>query len=104
MKNSIAALAFLHDRQVLHRSVGGASLLVSSLRAEDSASLRVKMGDFGFASKASQLDDSSVAKAREAGAVTPSETFAFLAAEDVYALGYVLMETIFTVLTRQAPP
>jgi serine/threonine protein kinase len=65
MKNSIAALAFLHDRQVLHRSVSAPSIVLSSINAEDSSSLRVKMQDFGFASRASQLDEASLFKARQ---------------------------------------
>ncbi len=41
LKGSIAALAFLHDRNILHRSLGSPSITLSTLRSDESSDLRV---------------------------------------------------------------
>ena len=54
----------------------------------------MSLRDFGFAARAATLDDASVRAAREAGAQTPAEMRTFLCAQDLYALGYALAETV----------
>ena len=48
VKESLCALVFLHERGVVHRSLGAPSVAVSSCDDADAARLQVKLRDFGF--------------------------------------------------------
>jgi len=99
---SIASLVFLHERGVVHRSLGSPSVSLSTYEAGEGQGLAVKLRDFGFASRIARLDDETLRAARNAGATAPSEIMAYLATEDIYALGYALAETIFSSLATKA--
>lgn len=101
IKECISSLVFLHERGVVHRSLGSPSVGLSSYQQTDAAQLQVKLRDFGFASRISRLDDETLRTAREAGANLPSEIMAYLATEDIYAMGYALAETIFSSLAEK---
>eukprot|EP00171_Calliarthron_tuberculosum_P010671 IDg10671t1 len=93
---AVAAVRYLHDTAgIVHRSLGLASLTVSSVEHKYADSLVVKIRDLGFAKPVSSLISSELEKARKAGAVTPGEITSFFFAEDIYALGYALAEYIF---------
>eukprot|EP00286_Rhodomonas_abbreviata_P011225 CAMPEP_0181332828 /NCGR_PEP_ID=MMETSP1101-20121128/25326_1 /TAXON_ID=46948 /ORGANISM="Rhodomonas abbreviata, Strain Caron Lab Isolate" /LENGTH=521 /DNA_ID=CAMNT_0023442547 /DNA_START=221 /DNA_END=1786 /DNA_ORIENTATION=+ len=96
IKECLATLTFLHERGIVHRSIGASSITLNSFDVTQGDRLQVKLRDFGFASRVALLDDSTLKKAQQAGARTPSEIQAFIASEDIYAMGYALAETIFT--------
>eukprot|EP00287_Rhodomonas_sp_CCMP768_P011246 CAMPEP_0196721128 /NCGR_PEP_ID=MMETSP1091-20130531/3771_1 /TAXON_ID=302021 /ORGANISM="Rhodomonas sp., Strain CCMP768" /LENGTH=575 /DNA_ID=CAMNT_0042062529 /DNA_START=9 /DNA_END=1736 /DNA_ORIENTATION=+ len=98
VKECLAALTFLHERGVIHRSIGPSSVTMNTFDVIEGDRLQVKLRDFGFASRAALLDDGTLTKAQRAGARTPGELLAFVASEDLYAMGYALAETIFTAL------
>jgi len=101
IKECLAALTFLHERGVIHRSIGASSITLNTFDVTQGDNLQVKLRDFGFASRAALLDDGTLRKAQEAGARSPGEMLAFVAAEDLYAMGYALAETVFTSLAAK---
>ncbi len=93
---ALRAVASLHAKGVVHRSLGGASLLVSTLDQTDAKNLRVKVRtlstymyalylladlpftrhqciDLGFAATASTIDGAEVEAAMRRGATSPLE-------------------------------
>jgi len=102
VKECISALVFLHERGIVHRSIGPSSIGLPFYIEEgpDAASLDVKLRDFGFAARIARLDDDTLQEARKAGASTPTQIMNFLATEDIYAMGYALAETIFGTLAH----
>lgn len=98
---AVGALRYLHNNAgIVHRSLGLASLTVSSIEYKYADSLVVKIRDLGFAKPMSSLISVELDKARKAGAVTPSEIARYFFAEDIYALGYALVEYIFAAFSE----
>mmetsp|Transcript_21816 Transcript_21816/g.34197 ORF Transcript_21816/g.34197 Transcript_21816/m.34197 type:complete len:281 (-) Transcript_21816:1114-1956(-) len=91
----LSALSFIHERGVIHRSLGASSVSLNTFDVVESQSLEVKLQDFGFASRIAAIDDGTLRKARESGAVTPSQIQTYLVSEDIYAIGYAIAETVF---------
>lgn len=100
---SIAALYFLHSKAgLVHRSIGLASIMVNTIEWQYASSLEVKLKDFGFAKRTSQLaEGKDLERARKNEAFTPAQISAFYFAEDVYALGYAITELVFSVFAKQ---
>mmetsp|Transcript_2300 Transcript_2300/g.3392 ORF Transcript_2300/g.3392 Transcript_2300/m.3392 type:complete len:405 (-) Transcript_2300:616-1830(-) len=100
MALALRAVAFLHSRGFIHRSLGPASLSVNTLDENLVNDLDLKIRDFGFGSSVSLLEDKEVKKAREHGASSPAEVSRYFFADDIYALGYAFMEIIFGSLSE----
>lgn len=96
---AIDALIYLHSKAgLVHRSIGLASLMVNTTEWRYASNLQVKIRDFGFAKPPSALvEGEELNRARRAEAFTPTEISAFYFAEDIYAMGYALVELIFSV-------
>ena len=63
---AVRALGYVHDRGVIHGSIGSGSLLLSSFSDQDSARLVVKIDNFGFARRV-VVPGSGQSKAGKAG-------------------------------------
>jgi len=98
MKESVSALVFLHERGIVHRSLGSSSISLSTIEFTEVNQLQVNIRDFGFAARVAKMDDETLQKAREAGANTPKEIVEFVTSQDIYAMAYALVETVFSVL------
>ena len=100
---SLSALQYLHTTAALvHRSLGLASIMVNTTELRLVSSLQVKLRDLGFAKPVSALiSGDELARAREAGAISPASIASFFFAEDIYALAYAFLEVIFSVFTRR---
>jgi hypothetical protein len=121
MKQSIQALATLHEGGMVHRSIGRGSFILSSTtmdRRQASSpmatmvsQLVVKLTDFGFAGLYKESTDSEefCARARAFGlyfrkgdATVASTNFAM--AEDMHALGFVFLGLLLTSLAELPTP
>jgi len=98
MLKSLQALGFIHDRGLIHRSLGAASLLVNTLDENFHLSLEVKLRDLGFAKSLTSLDEKALKKARDKGAITPGEIARYLQREDLAAMGYIFLQLTFSYL------
>lgn len=94
---AVNALQYMHESAgLVHRSIGLASISVNTIEERYAGTLSVKLRDLGFTKRASELvDTTQLLQARKAGAVTPSEIVLYMFAEDIYSLGYALVEYIF---------
>ena len=101
---TLEAVGFLHDRGIVHRSLGPASLLVNTLDENFPENLDVKIRDLGFAQQLSDLDDASIRKAREKGFSAPDAISRYFQSEDLKALGFTFMEIIFSYLGTAGQP
>lgn len=101
--SSLSALSFLHSQAgLVHRSVGLASIMVNTVQWNQASFLDVKLRDLGFAKTVSALaQGAELERARRNEAFTPAEIAAFYFAEDIYALGYALLEVVFSVFSEQ---
>mmetsp|Transcript_4582 Transcript_4582/g.9970 ORF Transcript_4582/g.9970 Transcript_4582/m.9970 type:complete len:398 (+) Transcript_4582:349-1542(+) len=97
-KESLKGVAFLHGRGIVHRSLGGSSLLLNTYDHFSANSVSVKLTDFGFASVGSQMDQEEVAKALRMGAASPLQVMSFYALNDLHGLGYVFLELFLSSL------
>lgn len=121
IRKSIEALATLHERGLVHRSIGRTSVVLSSTTMDkresvspfstNVANVRVKLTDFGFAvpyDTAAQDDDEFCARARTFGlTVGDSTTIAtanFCMSEDLHALGFVVLGVLLTSLAELPNP
>jgi len=101
-KQSVGAVAWMHGRGVLHRSLGGSSLLLNTYEQGAASRLGLKVTDFGFAALAAALPEEEVAKALRRGASSPLQVFPLLALNDLHQLGYLLLELVFASLADAA--
>jgi len=101
-KQSVSSVAWLHGRGILHRSLGGSSLLLNTHDQSLSKQLGLKVTDLGFAAIASALPEEEVAKAMRLGASSPLSVFPLLALNDLHQLGYLLLELIISSLATPA--
>ncbi|KAA8497065.1 Calcium/calmodulin-dependent protein kinase type 1 [Porphyridium purpureum] len=101
ISEALEAVGFLHDRGIVHRSLGPASLLVNTLDETTPTLFDCKVRDLGFAQQLSELDDQSLRLAREKGAVSPEALTRFFQNDDLKALGYSFLEIIFSFLSDE---
>ena len=100
MKSTLEAVAFLHEASIVHRSLSGASLLLST--SDDRVSNpRVKISDFGFASTITEAatDPGVLTRARALGCANSAfDITAFVTGEDLHAVGLLFLEFYFSSL------
>mmetsp|Transcript_13529 Transcript_13529/g.19961 ORF Transcript_13529/g.19961 Transcript_13529/m.19961 type:complete len:583 (-) Transcript_13529:9-1757(-) len=120
LQQSLEALATLHDTTGrVHRSIGRTSLILTTRQSQDKREsssiyatnvndLRVKLSDFGFSTSlggSNYVDEEFVVRARSFGlSFRPKEdsiaTRNFAMAEDLHALGFVILGLFLTSLAN----
>lgn len=117
MKQTIDAVAMMHESGIVHRSIGRTSIIISnkSLDKREAASpmntaisqLRIKLSDFGFSGffEASTQDEEFCVRARSFGLNFRKGdnnvlTTNFAIAEDMHALGFVFLGLLLTSLAE----
>ena len=115
LKQSLQALQTLHESDIVHRSIGRNSIILSSVGQDKQeasspyatvrARLLVKLGDFGFSGRISDSsnDEEFQIRARtfklniiKGASVLESKSFAI--AEDIHALGFVFIALLLSSL------
>jgi len=123
VKGAISALADIHEQGLVHRSLGRTSIILSSktqdkreavsVYATMTSNLIVKLSDFGFAvpqSKVTTDDPDFVTRARtfglsiQPGQETNVQIANFAMAEDMHALGFVILALLLTTLAELVTP
>jgi hypothetical protein len=121
LKQAIEAVATIHESGVVHRSIGRSSVLLSSkamdkteavsVYATLTSQLRVKLADFGFSGlyQEATSDEEFCSRARTFGLSFRKgdnnlATANFAIAEDMHALGFVLMALLLTSLAELPDP
>lgn len=113
----LQAVHFCHAAGVVHRSISGASVLMSTYRDSEHDALRVRLTDFGLARDLSSFEEatstghvdgefSNIALRIEAeaeGVAWPSGVMKWAKGTDSYALGLTLAELFFSALSRSGP-
>jgi len=114
-RGTLGALAFCHERNVVHGSVGSGSFLLSSFDDQDANRLVVKLDNFGFARRISlPPQSSSFSSSRINGGKQPVPLFpeprpfddspmALGRRGDLRQLAVVLLECILSALAEGAP-
>lgn len=106
MRSALGGVAFLHEASIVHRSLSGASLLLSTSddRITDPERIAVKISDLGFATTIADAatDPELLRRARALGcANSPFEITAFVTGEDLHALGLAFLELFFSSLVSK---
>lgn len=121
MKQSLEAIAVIHDSGVSHRSIGRSSLIMSSFAQDKTQAgsvyfvnpsfLVMKIGDFGFSGliELASYDSELRQRARTFGIAVQEgrltdEVKAFCQAEDLHALGLVFVALLLTSLAEVDGP
>ena len=122
LRQAIEALANLHESGFVHRSIGRSSLILttrntldtreaSSVYATALSNLLVKLSDFGFAvpSREATRDEEFRSRARTFGLNFEKDEYTvttvnFAIAEDMHALGFVMMGLLLTSLAEVTDP
>jgi serine/threonine protein kinase len=119
VKGAIAALASIHESGLVHRSIGRTSFILSTKAMDKreaispfntmTSSLQIKLADFGFSGlyKESTSSDEFCNRARSFGlnfrkGDCNCATANFAIAEDMHAIGFVLLGLLLTSLAE--PP
>mmetsp|Transcript_49408 Transcript_49408/g.119855 ORF Transcript_49408/g.119855 Transcript_49408/m.119855 type:complete len:252 (-) Transcript_49408:56-811(-) len=119
IKGMIEAVATMHEAGFCHKSISGNSFVLTAPNSQDkrepstiyftrTAGLSVKLQDFGFSCRlddVSQIDPEFVGRARSFGfsfreGETSIDTTNFAMAEDMYALGFVVLGLLLTSLSE----
>lgn len=110
---AVRALGFVHDRGVIHGSIGSGSLLLSTFSDSDSARLVVKIDNFGFARRVVVPGSTKAGKAGSSEPLYPAPFPVPSAADDSpLALGHrgdrrqlavVLLECFLGALSEAGP-
>jgi serine/threonine protein kinase len=121
IKGALEAVALLHESDIVHGSIGRSSVLLSSVGqdkteasspyATNASRLVVKLADLGFSKGLEQVtsDPAFLARAKSFGLVfardgeSSSITRGYAVAEDLHALGFVVLSLLLTSLA-QVPP
>ncbi|CAM9580752.1 unnamed protein product [Discosporangium mesarthrocarpum] len=96
MRGAVESLAFMHEAGVAHRSLGSPSLRISTVDERFPQQLEVLLSDIGFSTPVTELDEDTMHRARKFGATSTLEVADFLLREDLYSLGYVFLELVFS--------
>lgn len=121
IKGALEAVAHLHESGIAHRSIGRSSVLLSSV-AQDKAEasspystnlsrLVIKLADFGFSGRfeESTRDSAFRSRAKAFGLTfrqgeSSSATKGYAMAEDLHALGFVVLTLLLTSLAQVPTP
>ncbi|KAL7613174.1 hypothetical protein Lser_V15G07914 [Lactuca serriola] len=104
LQGAFRGLAFMHDNEMLHQSVGPASVVLNTMVDKDAAYLVPRLRDLAFAVdiQMSSLEENSGGlseglwrRARSAGAFSPMEKRAFGIADDIYGAGLLFAYLAF---------
>ncbi|XP_052179288.1 uncharacterized protein LOC127792732 isoform X2 [Diospyros lotus] len=104
LHGALCGLAFMHDHDRLHQSLGPASVVLNTMVEKDSAYLVPRLRDLAFSVdiRYSQLEEGSGKfteglwrRASAAGAFTPMEKRAFGIADDIYEAGLLFAYLAF---------
>jgi hypothetical protein len=119
IKGMVESVARIHESGLVHRSISGNSFVLTAIDSQDkrepstvyftrTASLRVKLQDFGFSSRfeeISEADPEFISRARSFGfsfrrGEQSLDATNFAMAEDMYALGFVVLGLLLTSLSE----
>ncbi|KAJ4951486.1 hypothetical protein NE237_028318 [Protea cynaroides] len=104
LRGAMGGLAFMHDRDKLHQSLGPASVILNTLVEKDAAYLVPRLRDLAFSVDVRYsvleegpeiLSEGLWRRASAAGAFTPMEKRAFGIADDIYEAGLLLAYLAF---------
>ncbi|XP_028125845.1 uncharacterized protein LOC114322685 isoform X1 [Camellia sinensis] len=104
LHGALCGLAYMHDHDRLHQSLGPASVVLNTVDEKDAAYLVPRLRDLAFSVdiRYSQLEEGSGAlseglwrRASAAGAFTPMEKRAFGIADDIYEAGLLFAYLAF---------
>lgn len=104
LQGALRGLAYMHDNERLHQSLGPASVVLNTLADKDVVYLVPRLRDLAFSVdiQFSSLEESPAGlceglwrRARSAGAFTPTEKRAFGIADDIYGAGLLLAYLAF---------
>jgi len=104
MKSALESLSFLHNAGIIHRSLGASSLRLSTTDDRRAKELKVKISDFGFSQYLLEIDDETLRRAQKYGATSSADIVNFFTGEDLYNLGYVFLELIFSSIRINTDP
>lgn len=96
-RGSLEALAFCHERGVIHGSLGSGSVLLSTFDDRAASRQIVKLSDFGFARRV------AVPAGGSAGAGDEDTPLALGRRSDQRALAVVLLEAVLGALASGGP-
>jgi len=112
MKQTLEALATVHEAGVSHKSIGRSSVILSSKEMDKMVAsdvyttapyqLRVKLADFGFSGDMINYDSEFIQRARSFGIRIKTEEDAqeYAVAEDLHALAFVYVGLMLTSLAE----
>ncbi|KAL0299825.1 UNVERIFIED_CONTAM: hypothetical protein Sradi_6642300 [Sesamum radiatum] len=105
LQGAIRGLAYMHDHDLLHQSLGPASVVLNTMVEKDAAYLVPRLRDLAFSVdiRYSELEGGSSRllseglwrRASAAGAFTPMEKRAFGIADDIYEAGLLIAYMAF---------
>jgi len=121
VQQAMEAVATLHDAGIAHRSIGQNSVILGSVALDknEAASpystnlsrIRIKLADFGFSGRFqySTRDEGFLTRAKSFGlhfqqGESSSATMAFAMAEDLHALGFVVLGLLLSALAQVPTP
>ncbi|KAL1547360.1 hypothetical protein AAHA92_23847 [Salvia divinorum] len=99
LQGAIRGLAYMHDHERLHQSLGPASIALNTIVEKDAAYLVPRLRDLAFSvdiryselnGNSNPLSEGLWRRASAAGASTPMEKRAFGIADDIYEAGLLL--------------
>ncbi|XP_051138049.1 uncharacterized protein LOC127256213 isoform X6 [Andrographis paniculata] len=103
-QGAIRGLAYMHDHDILHQSLGPASVVLNTMVEKNAAYLVPRLRDLAFSVDIrylglerdwSPLSEQLWRRASAAGALTPMERRAFGIADDIYEAGLLLAHMAF---------
>ncbi|KAK4433177.1 hypothetical protein Salat_1079900 [Sesamum alatum] len=106
LQGAIRGLAYMHDHDRLHQSLGPASVVLNTMVEKDAAYLVPRLRDLAFSVdiryselerdySSSRLSEGLWRRASAAGAFTPMEKRAFGIADDIYEAGLLIATMAF---------
>ncbi|XP_071707281.1 uncharacterized protein [Rutidosis leptorrhynchoides] len=104
LQGALCGLAYMHDNERLHQSIGPASVVLNTMVDKDSAYLVPRLRDLAFSvdirlssfeENSGGLSEGLWRRARSAGAYTPMEKRAFGIADDIYGAGLLFAYLAF---------
>ncbi|KAI6672149.1 hypothetical protein NL676_000055 [Syzygium grande] len=104
LQGAMLGLAFMHERERLHQSLGPSSVVLNTMTERDAAYLVPRLRDLAFSvdirysyleEGRGMLSEQLWRRAAAAGAITPFEKRAFAIADDIYEAGLLLAYLAF---------